>query len=551
MQKKQVNKTLFAFIIICTLVTTFFMAMQTNPVSAAGENWCGSLSVWTKRMLLTIDQTYVDASLRYFPVLVNFSGNASLHTYAAANGADARFVSYYDNSTLYNYEIESWDDTGSAVNCNIWVNVTYVYASVDTKFWFYYGYAGASDAQNKAGTWDDSYVLVAHMNSSSSLYDSTNTHQVGTANSTLSTSGKIGSCQSFSAASKQCVNFTNHAELNVQGASGTNDFTVEVFHKPTPTNNGYAVSKDLNPGRGWYIGQISASHTGRLGLFEDSTGAVQLDQQNMTPAGLYNHDVWMHQMIVIDWNGSGATDVFNYLNGTIYNTLVLGSTLGHINPNIARGLFIGDHESHTVSYNGLIDEVRLSNVARNASYSKASYNTMNAPNTFLSAGVIEEQSSAPSVVTLYGPDSFSRINATGNNGATVWSNETYPGGTLRINISMNATTNCTDMNLWFGNLSYGENIIGRSNISIVFSSDNTTWGTAARAFTQTGTGNITINKATWTTGNGCYGTNPFNGTGLIGNMKDIYVRYKVTIPETAVNGDYTIDTLVVWWKGVS
>lgn len=143
-----------------------------------------------------------------------------------------------------------------------------------------------------------------------------------------------------------------------------------------------------------------------------------------------------------------------------------------------------------------------------------------------------------------------KITWTGEAGDTVWSNATAGlGGTMNITLILDATSNCTEIRVWCDDLDAS---IGASNISIQFSSNNATWGDPGnvRSFDDGGS-NISINDALWTTGNGCYGTDPFEGAGLIDGTFYIYARFKLTIPMGVSGGTYTQSDWKVWYKIVT
>jgi hypothetical protein len=77
-------------------------------------------------------------------------------------------------------------------------------------------------------------------------------------------------------------------------------------------------------------------------------------------------------------------------------------------------------------------------------------------------------------------------------------------------------------------------VIGASNISMVVSSDNTTWGNNIRSFTDNGT-TIRLNVTSWNIINGCYGVNPFP---ITTSSQHIYLRFKLYL-STSLPSNYT------------
>jgi len=76
---------------------------------------------------------------------------------------------------------------------------------------------------------------------------------------------------------------------------------------------------------------------------------------------LYDYDKWMHIAITYDIDGKLIT----YVNGSIDNSQQLDGTLCPNPMDLRIGTFTGD--GNTTYYNGLIDEVRISNIVRKSS----------------------------------------------------------------------------------------------------------------------------------------------------------------------------------------
>jgi len=146
-----------------------------------------------------------------------------------------------------------------------------------------------------------------------------------------------------------------------------------------------------------------------------------------------------------------------------------------------------------------------------------------------------------SYVTVYGlVGSLHNFTFSGDAGTTVWTNASGgAGGTAQFYISANSTDNFTEFRMWIGD--WGP--IGASNISVVFSSDNVTWGTNGRS-PPNGGGNITINSSLWSTANGCYGANPFP---IHNKNVSIYVRLRITIPSDTPPTTATYQNWK-WWS---
>jgi hypothetical protein len=182
------------------------------------------------------------------------------------------------------------------------------------------------------------------------------------------------------------------------------------------------------------------------------------------------------------------------------------------------------------TYDGKIDEVRVSDINRNLSWTNASFDTMSQPENFLTFST-QEEPEVPSSFSIKGLDgSDYNITWTGTVTTTVWSNATQPGGTLELNMTVNSSDNVTEIRVYCDDLDAS---ILASNITLYVSSDNSSFGSLG-AFTDGGS-NLSINTSTWN--DGTMGTNPFDGAGLTDTTTSIYMRFLLVLGNDA--GTYT------------
>jgi len=88
-----------------------------------------------------------------------------------------------------------------------------------------------------------------------------------------------------------------------------------------------------------------------------------------------------------------------YLNGDLNNYAVVS---GALQPSTG-DLFLAC-EDRDRYFNGIIDEVRISDVARDASWIKTCYNNLNDPSSFISVGT--QQGSPPTPIPEFSPIAF-------------------------------------------------------------------------------------------------------------------------------------------------
>ena len=327
-----------------------------NSFDFEGSTWWSSN--WDHRKLITINSSQVDADLVNFPVLVNIT-DADLMDGAQNDGDDIAFVLWSDNSTKLNHEIESFD--GSNGELVAWMNVTSLSSSVDTKIWIYYGNSTCSSQENIPGVWDSDYVGVWHLceTSGTTIYDSTMYELNGTANSqiTLNQAGKIGRSVDVDPS-------TGSIDSDVNLPATYSTWTVEGWLQLDSTPRWSDMWAD-SVGSESYPGQIWDG--GTFGCYDSN----QLQTTSTFPE---DGTTWVYVTSKCD-----GSDTFVYWNGVQENSNSQQRT-------ISGSWSIGDRTSSGEEMDGRVDEVRVSKIARNASWIKTSYNTMYSPETFLSVG---------------------------------------------------------------------------------------------------------------------------------------------------------------------
>lgn len=520
-------------IVLLLIVMAFGSAFVLSPVITVKGADTGDFDYYKK---VTIDHTKVGVPLTGFPVWVYRSSDSNL---VGSASEDIAFFSS-DNATQYNHEVEVFT-TGTG-EFGIWVNVTNVGSAADTSFWMYYNDSDSTTEENVAGTWDDNFVLVLHMDdySGTQVNDSSSNTNHGTKNSTQGT-GKMGYGQTMTGETgKQVVNCGHDATLNL---SGTNCFTLECWQTNTmDANTGKWISKDGPVNRGWYFDQLNNDDSPRFYLHDGaSSQAMNTLGTEQTHSG-----TWHYLTAQVYYDG---TDYVRFIgNGSDIEQVTI--TVGGINhASGTNDMMLGNRQDLPAGnfFEGTMDEVRISDVQRNDSWLMATYNSTNSPSTFLTFGAQQGASTASSF-TLSGYDGNSRITWSGQAGTAVWSNATSYG-TLNVNYNVNATDNGTEIRIFTDNLS---NDVFAQNITMYVSSDNSNFavlehnpGNGNGVFPTNG-GNLSINTTTWPSSGA--GTDPFPLDGAGWTNGTIYCRFLLAIPNGVAANTYTQDDWKAWWK---
>lgn len=369
----------------------------TSAVDASGNGHTGTLQngpSWTTGQIggaVNFDQTTYSRSITVdhlrvpntnqtnFPVLVSgtYSGaGGTLDLRTVANGGKVRNangydVGFYTNSNCstgkMNWETESYNSATGAVN--YWVNVATLSHTVDTVFYLCYGNGAiVTDQSSAANVWDANYRAVYHMadNAANTIVRDSNAANNGTngANTNGKTiAGKIANA----------LTYNGSTDKTTTSMSRTTAFTWELWFKAASI-----------PGAGSYASLITIDGSKEV-LMDLSNSAGSFTADDGLAVGNYgvtglSTDTWYHLVMVR--TGNSATNGYKfYLNGvakTPANTGNLSSgntiTLGYRPDNAAQ------------AFNGVEDEVRISNNVRSADWIATEYNNQSSPSTFYSIG---------------------------------------------------------------------------------------------------------------------------------------------------------------------
>ena len=312
---------------------------------------------------LTINHTLVVGNLVNFPVLIDIT-DSDLASDAQPDGSDIYFTN--SSGVQLSHEIEFY----SAGHLVAWVRVPSLSSLVDTTLYMCYGDPGAGDPENPAAVWDANFMMVQHLNEvSGDIYDSTVNGNNGTAVNGVvrNADGNIDGADSFDGTDDYVT------ILDSNTLAGFTQFTASFWIKMDVTTGRRTILNKWNIGSGqraWYIDYDPSRGTNTLGLFVSADGsAYSYWYASFSPVA----GNWYH--IAIVWQ-SGVQTLF-YVNGSAVT--VTTSTARASVCNNAEPLYIGRSYTTGRYFDGVIDEVRISNVARSAQWIATCYNTQMNP----------------------------------------------------------------------------------------------------------------------------------------------------------------------------
>ena len=347
------------------------------------------------RRRITLDADKIATTTDAFPVLAT-STLAEMATVAnggcVANddGRDIIFVDD-DDATLLNYEREKYDPTTGEIA--YWIK-TDISSTTDKTIYMYYGNSGASDISSSTAVWDDNFVMVnhlAHDGVATTTYpdflDSTKYANNGSSvnmNSADLVNGQVDGSLDFDGVDDRVTH-----GLQLPKAQGTISHWLTPDTVTASTRVAYYESDGTtaNNYNGWgYLGDILEINTG---LVDSNWGATYQDGVSQSPqhstgvAGV----VGQSALFTMTWNRSG--NLVLYVNGVQkFSVNISGTAYTSKTATVKQLGRVGDG-TLARHWDGLIDEVRISNVARTEQWIATEYNNQSDVASFLTIGAEE------------------------------------------------------------------------------------------------------------------------------------------------------------------
>jgi hypothetical protein len=367
-----------------------YKTMKNQLITKGAIETAPAPSVPYKLLKMSILETNVDSDLTNFPVLVHLSSSCGSNSFNASDvfttlGSDDNRKKFIITTVSGNVEpenqcsveIERW--TTVSGEAWLWVKVPAVASGTNTALYMYYGSTlddnpnvGDTNSVAARGVWDNGYVLVYHSNQdpfggSECVKDSTYRLNHGTPQGTMLSedlvTAKIGRGYDIDGANDG-ISIPLTASLK-----GLEVATMECWVKPhgaPVTGYGAIIWEGTNT--------IGYTRFGSFHLADKKVMVVYRDTDTgssftATSPSAITDNVWTYVVYSVD----AATNVLSlYLNDTSVATNVTSKgAMTNTTPT-----FIGfgrDDVATPECFDGVVDEARISNVCRSASWLKASY----------------------------------------------------------------------------------------------------------------------------------------------------------------------------------
>jgi hypothetical protein len=358
--------------------TAALAAVMALPAAAAfpnGYSYCKLVTTSASMVSGTVD-------LSNFPLTVYLT-DSDMKT--VANGGLVNNASGYDigfypdcsgSGTPLKWEMESYSPTTGALVAHVLRPV--LSHTVNDTIGMYYGAAFSTLQSTPVDVWDSNYAAVWHMAlNGATLADSTANANGGTVVGTVSSAtGKLDGAVSNSTYGINAIRVNDAASLRV--AAGKLTISAWMYQSSRNANGAIVVQKRI----------ATTDNPLEYGFFLDPSGVPAFQFYNSGYHNFYDAssiplNTWTYVTITVD--EAAATKLRFYRDGVqnsapAYSSNILSGTNPLQLTNFDRfngGVF---------PINGIVDELRISNVARTADWIRTEYRNQNAPGTYLSLG---------------------------------------------------------------------------------------------------------------------------------------------------------------------
>jgi hypothetical protein len=381
---------------------------------------------WGYRKTLTLNGSLVPAAQANYPVLVSFT-DPHLGANTQVSGNDILFTAA-DGTTKLAHELESY--TSPAGTIVAWVSVPALASGSNTTIYLYYGNPAAANQQNPTAVWGAGYRGVWHLKEAiggaGAIKNSTaNAGLDGTDvnNPTLHAAGQIDGAVGFDGTSDRRIAVTDPGAGSVLDFASGASVTLSAWIRPQTLSGFQAIvlkGDTATFGSGLNYGLQTANN--QL-FFSFSTSGSPFSYNNYTTSSSgMTAGNWYY--VTCTYTFGNAASAVLYVNGT---PRAASWTSGNGNNAPLQSndqLWLGDDDA-SETFNGLVDEIRISNVVRSATWIQTEYNNVAnqgigpgkfilsaAPDAALCCGLATTETAT--TVTVTGANQFElRFNALG------------------------------------------------------------------------------------------------------------------------------------------
>jgi len=341
------------------------------------------------RTNISIDSTKVFADLTNFTVLIDLN-DSNLHDQDKVQ-TDGDDIMFAIDSIKLDHDIETFDQTGNGTHAHLiaWVRVPNLSGSTNTTISMYYGNNAIRSQENPEGVWDSDYGAVWHLNDD--FLDSSSNNNNGTNSGSTNTVGKMANAQDFDGVDDDIDTGSGSSMDNIFNNGGTISAWIyptgwgegnfgRIIDKSTATDGsngwGFCIDNDGFPNQHLlFFRDFSISR----GLWYTPDDSISLNQ-------------WQYVVVSYD-DTDKQNDPYVFINALSQLLVEEPTPDGDSIDDSAQSVHIGNFAGDTTrTFDGIIDEVRISHVMRSADWVNTEYYNQFDPANFYSIGEEEEHS---------------------------------------------------------------------------------------------------------------------------------------------------------------
>ncbi len=312
-----------------------------------------------------------------FPLLVSFSDpwlRDALRggEVARPDGFDLYFTADQAGTQRLAHEIERYEPTTGGLVA--WVKVPALGATTTI-----YVHCGdpmiAASQQDAPAVWSAGYELVMHMGAIADGTGQTTTFDTVT---TAQPVGQIEGAHTFDGIDDRIIVGSVAAIDDVFAGGGTSE---GWFYANTIGENGFGRFFDKGHINGWSMSLDVTAQTLALVYGSASTGWGEW----LGATNVVTFDSWHHAAIVFD-SDSSANDPQLYIDGVQTSVRELVTPSGATDSDASFDLYVGNQITNDRTFDGQLDELRLSTVARSSDWLLTQYRNQARPDLFITVG---------------------------------------------------------------------------------------------------------------------------------------------------------------------
>ncbi len=355
-------------------LAVLFVLSLANPAMAAWESGFSE----RQKITFTSDTAKISGTLSNFPTLIsltldNLKTTANGGCVTNSNGYDIRFTAS-DGTTDLTHELERYNAaTGELIT---WVKLPSLTAG--TVIYMYYGNSAITTNPSSSDVWDSAYIGVYHMDDSGPNIDDSCASDRDAAkddpNNPSLAEGKIGYAEDFDG-------IGNSAEMSQTAFNDLTEVTLSAWIRmDTWGKNGQGRILDKTI---WYF---RVDETNKALYYWQNTTNASTEKEWRTATNVLTTGSWYHVGLVYKHDRLGGTTgpPLIYINGTSQSITELENSGWDSLADAGYHLYMGNDRNDAKTFDGMIDEVRVSQTKRGAGWINASYHNQSDPASFYS-----------------------------------------------------------------------------------------------------------------------------------------------------------------------